>query len=85
VRGIRLNVGVIEKPVNPSTLTQSPMVADCETNRLRERAMLVPVTVMGEGKVTLSADVGGRGYKKRNSASLLHPTDRGQCKRIHHQ
>ena len=47
-----LNVGAIENPSNPSTFRQSPMLADCETSRLRDRAILVPATVIGEGKAT---------------------------------
>jgi hypothetical protein len=58
VRGVRAKVGVIEKPENPATFTQSPMVADCDTCRSSDKAMLVPVTVRGDGKFTVA--VGGK-------------------------
>jgi hypothetical protein len=37
---------------------QSGKVADCEANRLKARAMLVPVTVMADGNVTVTEEAG---------------------------
>jgi hypothetical protein len=56
--GVRLKVGVIEKPVKPSTFKQSGNVADCETSKLSESAILAPVTVIGDGRLTVTVDAG---------------------------
>ena len=50
--GARLNLGVIENPTNPG-LKQVRKTADWETCIFSSSAMLLPATLIGEGKLTV--------------------------------
>ena len=54
--GDRLKIGVIENPANPLGFKQSGAAAEFETMKISARIMLLPVTVIAEGKVTVTED-----------------------------
>jgi hypothetical protein len=51
--GVRLKVGVMVKPSNGGEVQQSEKSAELETCILSSNAMLLPVTVIGEDKLTV--------------------------------
>jgi len=52
-RGVRLKVGVMENPANEGVVKQVGKTAELETCIFSSNAMLVPVTVIGEDKLTV--------------------------------
>lgn len=53
VNGVRLKVGVMENPSNGGVVQQLEKTAELEACISSTNAMLLPVTVIGAGKVTV--------------------------------
>jgi hypothetical protein len=51
--GVRSKVGVIENPSNGGVVQQVGKTAELETCMFSSNAMLLPVTVIGDGKFTV--------------------------------
>jgi hypothetical protein len=51
--GVRLKVGVMENPSNAGVVQQSEKSAELETCIFSNSPMLLPVTVIGDGKLTV--------------------------------
>jgi len=51
--GVRLNVGVKENPSNAGVVQQEEKTAELETCIFSSSPMLLPVTVIGDGKLTV--------------------------------
>jgi hypothetical protein len=51
--GVRLNVGIMENPSNAGVVQQAGKTAELATCIFSSNPMLLPVTVIGDGKLTV--------------------------------